>query len=52
MAIPRPILDAINEALESCPEGMRVDVKFSTIMFGATPTLLCAIDIVPKEMDE
>jgi len=52
MTVPQPILEAINEALENCPEDMRVDVRFSTIMFGAIPILSCEINIVPKEVSE
>tara|TARA_Y100001937_G_scaffold127603_1_gene200348 strand:- start:1920 stop:2078 length:159 start_codon:yes stop_codon:yes gene_type:complete len=52
MTIPQPIIDAINEALENCPEDMKVDVKFSTVMFGAIPMLSCEINILPKELSE
>ena len=50
--IPQPIVDAINEALESCPENMKVDVKFSTIMFGPIPLLSAEINLIPKEDEE
>jgi len=52
MSIPRPILRAINEALEACPEDMKVDVRFSTVMFGSIRMLSVEINLVPKEMDE